>query len=88
MLSLSFSIPVLVTDSPALNDLRNALGSEWLLTFTGAITADKIQKAMAHFGNFPAARVAPLDEFDWSAIAMHTVEFFSRVSSQQELAGA
>ena len=83
ILALSFSVPALVTESPATVDLKSAVGADWVSTFRGPITAKVIEDAIEHFGRFPSSRTAPLDRFEWPPISSKTADFFLELVSRK-----
>jgi glycosyltransferase involved in cell wall biosynthesis len=83
ILALSFSVPALVTESPATVDLNSAVGADWVSTFRGPITAKVIEEAVEHFGRFSSSRTAPLDKFEWSPISSKTADFFLELASRK-----
>ena len=78
LLALSCERPVLTINTPTFSELGGLVGSGWIRTYEGELTADVLMHAAtAH----PPAREPDLSEFEWSAIGRTTAEFFHRLAS-------
>ena len=79
MLALSFNRPVLTIAKGALVELARAVGEDWMRTFEGPLTPEILAEAIAWAGREGRASAAPLDKFDWSAIAIQTLRAYRTV---------
>jgi glycosyltransferase involved in cell wall biosynthesis len=79
ILALSFGRPVLVPALGSLPDLQAAVGSSYVRTYSGPLTADILAQAIASLD--PAATSAPpdLSSLDWPAIAEQTLRAYRAV---------
>lgn len=69
LLALSLNTPVLVPRRGALAELADVVGSEWVRCFDGELTGDSLRSALEWARETPRPAVAPLDAFEWPAIA-------------------
>jgi beta-1,4-mannosyltransferase len=81
MLALSFDRPILVPARGAFFELAEQIGSEWIRTYQGSLSAEELQAALdwATANRRPAA--APLDKFDWNQIAESTLRCYEELAS-------
>jgi beta-1,4-mannosyltransferase len=75
LLALSFDRPVLVPSLGALVELEAAVGSSWVRTYRGPLHAAALEAALAWAAEVPRGP-APLDAFEWPAVAEGTVEAY------------
>lgn len=73
LLALSFGRPILVPDVPTFRELQENVGSEWVRTYRGAITAAALRQGMSM--GLPDEPVV-LDRYDWDAAAAQTLELY------------
>jgi glycosyltransferase involved in cell wall biosynthesis len=73
LLALSFGRPILVPDVPTFRELQENVGSEWVRTYSGAITSAALQEGMTT--GLPDEPVA-LDRYDWEAAAAQTLALY------------
>jgi len=76
MLSLSFGCPILVPEKGSMGELRAYVGDEWVHTYCGELTSEKVQDALdwalgARRTDFPN-----LGPFEWNKIAEQTKSAF------------
>ncbi|WP_121969873.1 glycosyltransferase [Leptolyngbya sp. BC1307] len=70
LLALSFNRPVLAPDLGAVSDWQAQIGSDWIKTYSGALTPAVLQEAIDEL--FPLG-IAPLESLNWEAIAQQTL---------------
>lgn len=75
LLALSLGRPVLMPDTDTTRWLRDEVGSEWVLTYAGPLTADVLEQAVRATTEPPAAPPS-FDGRDWPAVADAHVEAF------------
>jgi len=76
MLALSFGRPVLVPDRGSLPELQRLVGSEWIRTFQGKLSAEELRSAIEWSRNSNRSDHPNLSEFAWPAIARLTISFY------------
>jgi beta-1,4-mannosyltransferase len=83
LLALSFERPVLVPRQGSLGELERHFGSDWVLTYDGVLTAQRLAEAGDRAKRVDAGRVAELqrhmDELNWVQIAQSHLEAYKRV---------
>lgn len=79
MLALSFNRPVLTIAKGALVELARAVGADWMRTYEGPLTSEVLREAIAWAGKEGRAPTAPLDAFDWPALAAQTLRAYRTV---------
>lgn len=79
MLGLSFDRPILVPNLGAMPELCAAVGSEWVRVYDGEIDGRILQEALEWVRSAPRAAHAPLQRFDWTAIAAQTLDAYRSV---------
>lgn len=75
MLSLSADRPVLVPDLGGMQELRAAVGGDWVRCYTGDLTPAALADAI-QWSRRERPAEAPLDAFDWSSIARSTLDVY------------
>lgn len=80
LLGLSFDLPILVPRLGSMAELQSAVGSNWVRTYEGELTADVLREATAWALHETRGRRAPLDDFDWSSVARQTVAAYRAVT--------
>lgn len=79
LLALSFDRPVLVPGLGAMADLRAQVGTDWVQTYDGALTAETLQAAMAWARHTLRSAPPPLEELEWDRIARQTLRAYCTV---------
>jgi beta-1,4-mannosyltransferase len=81
ILALSFDCPVLVPSKGAMADLRACVGTDWVMTYDGSLSAETLKTAVtwARTGARPGR--APLDALEWDRIHHLTAEAFRRTAA-------
>lgn len=69
--ALSLDRPVLVPALGSLPELQQAVGTDWVRTYEGDLTTRVLEEAV-EWGRRPRRGAAPLQAFDWDAIAAQT----------------
>ena len=78
ILALSLDRPVLMPETPSSLELRNDIGSEWVMTYEGELTPQVLSRALAWA--MEARTGSPdLTAFDPDAVARRTLDFYLRV---------
>jgi len=79
LLALSFDRPVLVPSRGAMDELQAEVGTEWVRTYEGPLTADTLAAAVdwADAARRPAR--APLGDRAWPRLARQTEQLYHRV---------
>lgn len=78
LLALSFDRPVLVPATGSMPTLGEVVGSEWVRTYDGALTAAELAAAIA-WARRPRREGPDLSSFDWAAVAEATEGLYRRV---------
>jgi len=81
MLALSFGRPILVPARGAFIELAEQIGAEWIRTYEGSLSAEKLQAALDWATSNKRPTEAPLDKFDWNQIAESTLRCYSELTS-------
>jgi glycosyltransferase involved in cell wall biosynthesis len=76
VLAVTFGCPVLVPDFGALAELGQLVGETWVRTYSGELTSDAIEAALAR--GRPASG-PDLTVLDWDAVASRTEAFYRRL---------
>ena len=79
LLALSFDRPILVPEKGSLLELQAQVGADWVRTYRGALGADALADGMRWALETPRSELAPLEAFDWDAVARGTLEEYGRV---------
>jgi beta-1,4-mannosyltransferase len=79
LLALSFHRPVLVPALGAMSELARLAGDEWVRTYVGDFTAERLEDALAWAGTARRAAESPLDELQWDRIAARTFAAFQEI---------
>jgi beta-1,4-mannosyltransferase len=83
LLALSAGRPVIVPAIGAMPELRDAVGSEWVHTYDGELTADVLARALEWLRSEPRGERPDLSAFDWDVIARQTIDVFRRTLAQR-----
>lgn len=76
ILALSFDRPILVPDKGAMPELRLSVGSDWVRTYTGDLTAPELARAL-RWATEPGRPInAPLDHLGWREVGAKTLEAY------------
>ncbi|MEM9806505.1 MAG: glycosyltransferase [Cyanobacteria bacterium P01_D01_bin.56] len=78
VLALSFNKPLLVPDRGSFIDLKASVGQDWLLTYTGELTATDLEQAV-QWATGKNRSTAPLSNLEWDTIAQQTIQFYRQV---------
>ncbi|ASJ07624.1 glycosyltransferase [Thermococcus pacificus] len=83
LLALSFDRPVLAPAKGSMIELRDSVGKEWVMLYTGELTGDTLSNALewAILEKRPAR--APLDRFSWDNIARETLKAYKKVLERE-----
>lgn len=79
ILALTFGAHVLVPGLGAANDLAAIIGPDWIRTYTGELTPELLQQAMAWAHEQHKQQHPPLDALAWERIADQTREAYREV---------
>jgi glycosyltransferase involved in cell wall biosynthesis len=79
LMALSFDVPVLVPALGSMPELREQVGSDWVMTYSGDVTADVLREARAWVGGSARAEEAPLGRLEWAELGRQTLELYRRV---------
>ena len=79
VLALSFGKPVVVPSLGALSELQQQVGSDWVRTYQGNFTCDKLASGVAWAKETARGLRPDLAGLEWRNIAYNTVAFFSRL---------
>ena len=79
LLALSFDRPILVPAKGSLCELEAQVGADWVRTYQGALDERALADGMRWALETPRAEAAPLEAFDWSAVARGTLAAYERV---------
>ena len=86
ILALSLDRPVLMPETPSSLELRNDIGSEWVMTYEGELTPQVLSRSLAWA--MEARTGSPdLSAFDPDAVARRTLDFYLRVRVRGRAAG-
>lgn len=84
MLSLSFGCPILVPEIGSMGELRAYVGDQWVRTYNGELTSEKLQDALS-WGIGAGRTVFPdLGRFEWAEIAIQTKNAYDYVLSVEQ----
>jgi glycosyltransferase involved in cell wall biosynthesis len=78
MLSLSFGCPIMVPEKGSMGELRAYVGDEWVYTYIGELTSEKIQDALDWAKGDRTPDYPDLELFDWNKVAEQTKRAFER----------
>jgi glycosyltransferase involved in cell wall biosynthesis len=84
LLALSFDVPILVPGTTTFQELREAIGTAWVLTYDGPITAHALSAAMAAVQSTPRVGRPVLDSLAWPRIAQQTLDAMLAVAAPTE----
>ncbi|ASC72957.1 Glycosyltransferase Type 1 [Halomicronema hongdechloris C2206] len=79
LLALSFDRPVLVPHLGAMPEWQQQLGTTWVETYEGPLTAERLEAALMAQTNAERPRQAPLDWLDWSVIGDKTLDVYRQL---------
>lgn len=79
LLALSFDRPVLVPNRGAMSELQAHVGTNWVRTYDGALTAEALADAMDWAESQDRPARAPLEDLNWAPLARQTVGLYRRV---------
>ena len=77
LLALSFDRPVLVPALGAMGELQAIVGTEWVRTYEGELTAEVLAEAL-EWAAHRSDGSAPLDALGWAEIARRTLVVYRR----------
>lgn len=86
-LNLSFSKPTLAPDVAAVAELKQLVGSRWIKTYKGQITAEVLEKRMEEVirESYDSAVSSPdCSSFDGETVALDTITFFNSLLHAEE----
>jgi len=79
LLALSFDRPVLIPRRGSMGELQAFAGEEWVKTYIGELTPEKIQEALEWSLNSTRPEQAPLEKLDWSNLAYMTLAAYKEI---------
>ncbi|MGB3614039.1 MAG: glycosyltransferase [Elainellaceae cyanobacterium] len=79
LLALSFDRPILVPELGSLGEVKDDVGQDWVQTYTGEISAEKLDKSICWSTNTKRDSHAPLDSLNSSTIAQKTYDFYRSI---------
>jgi glycosyltransferase involved in cell wall biosynthesis len=78
LLSLSFGCPILVPEKGSMGELRASVGDEWVCTYRGELTSEKVQDALDWAIGARRTDYPDLGSFEWDKAAEQTKRAFER----------
>ena len=78
LLSLSFGCPILVPEKGSMGELRASVGDEWVRTYRGELTSEKVQDSLDWAIGARRTDYPDLGPFEWDKIAEQTKSAFER----------
>jgi beta-1,4-mannosyltransferase len=79
LLALSFNRPILVPEKGAMSELQFCAGTDWVQTYDGSLTRDKLARALDWASKPIRPKVAPLDSLDWDYLGQKTAEAYRAI---------
>lgn len=79
LLALSFNRPVLVPHLGAMPEWQQQLGTTWVDTYQGSLTAERLEAALMAQARAGRPAQAPLDWLDWSVIGDKTLQLYRQL---------
>lgn len=79
LLALSFDRPVLVPARGAMGELQADVGPDWVHTYAGPFTPDRLEEGLQWALETPRSGRAPLAEREWDVLARQTVDAYRAV---------
>ncbi len=76
LLALSFNKPVIAPHIGAFATLQQELGSEWIQTYSGALTRENLTTAVQAVSQGQRPLICPLESFNWDYLAQLTLNFY------------
>ncbi len=80
ILALSFDVPVLVPNTPSMQELQCQVGEEWVMTYDGDLTHVTLAEALEHR---PAGTAAEISSLNWDRLGQQTLEFYRVVTQNR-----
>lgn len=84
LLALSYNRPIIAPHMGAVADLQKTLGSEWIHTYTGELTASALQDGLTSLEQTNRPPLCPLDTYDWDKLAAQTLSFYQQLSTSPQ----
>jgi glycosyltransferase involved in cell wall biosynthesis len=81
ILALSFDRPALVPDRGSLPELQRQVGTVWIRTFQGQLSADDLRSAIDWSANTARHGRPDLSAFAWPSIARDTISLYEKLST-------
>ena len=78
LLSLSFGCPILVPEKGSMGELQAYVGDEWVRTYRGELTSEKVQDALDWAMGARRTDFPDLGPFEWDKVAEQTKSAFER----------
>jgi len=75
ILALSFDKPVLLPGHGSLLELSSDVGTDWVMTYDGELTAKLLEESLEHADRL-RGQVAPMESFAWPIIARQTRDIY------------
>jgi beta-1,4-mannosyltransferase len=88
LLALSFDCPVLVPKRGAMAELQQAIGTDWVQTYSDTLTVEQLQTAVDWAIKTPRSASAPLEDYDPKALAHQTQEAYQSLLQTKDSSSA
>jgi beta-1,4-mannosyltransferase len=79
LLTLSMDVPLLTVAQGALPELQQTVGKEWIRFYEGELSQNDLAEGIDWAVRFGRADRAPLDAFEWPAVAQMTLNAYQAV---------
>lgn len=79
LLALSFNRPILVPNRGAMSELQQQVGSAWVSTYTGELTATILKETLDWTYNESRSEQAPLEDLSWSTLSEKTLTVYQAI---------
>ena len=83
ILALSFDRPALVPLSGAMGELQTTAGTDWVRTFSGALSSSELEASMRWAHTVDRGRCCSLDHLGWSEIARLTHDAYRQLAASR-----
>jgi beta-1,4-mannosyltransferase len=81
ILALSFDRPALVPNRGSLPELQRQVGAEWIRTFQGELSPDKLRSAIEWAADTDRPEHPDLSAFAWPTIARDTISLYEKLGT-------
>lgn len=76
LLALTLGRPIIVPRTPTMTELEREMGTEWVFTYDGPLTAATLDNAARTFLSAERARLPPLSQRSWAAVGAAYAELY------------